>query len=87
MKFSSDNKLEGAIHKPTSDVYELMDEDEKNFIDDMVSMVNEYMSHDPKLAVEFIEKSMLDIDETIALWSRLDSTTRSTFKKVQRGMI
>ena len=85
MIIKNDNKIEGAIHTPTMGVWDSLDEQEQDFIKSLTHQVVSFLKDDPNKAVTFVNSQMLDVDETIALWTRLDSSWRSLYKKAQRG--
>ena len=68
--------------KPTDGAWEAMDEDEQAFLQNVADEVTSIISSgDPDAAHDRIASEHLGAEEKIALWTRLDSKTRSALKK------
>lgn len=68
--------------KPTAGAFESMDEQEQNFLRELaVEIVDAVQKRDFAHAVKQIDERHLEQDEKVALWSLLDSKTRSAIKK------
>jgi hypothetical protein len=61
--------------------------DQQEYIRDLAIEVLGLIKEDPQAAVRKVEGEKLDDSQKMGLWSLLDSTTRSTFKKTQRAML
>lgn len=67
--------------KPTDGAWEAMNEEEQAFLLNIAREVSERVAHDPADAHDYLTAQNLDSDEKAALWTRLDSKTRSALKK------
>jgi hypothetical protein len=76
-------------HQPvTKDVWDQMTEEQRNHLTDIAMVViDHFKSGSDQKAFEHYEeaKSNLDAEEQIALWSRFNSTERSTLKKLKKA--
>lgn len=71
---------------PTDGAWESMSESQQARLLDIAAVIAEYMQDgDSSGAVEYIAREVLSSEEKIALWTRLDSKTRSALKKAQEG--
>lgn len=69
---------------PLDGVWEAQSEESQAFLLKIAAEVVQRVANDPKDAVEYIELQRLEADEKAALWSRLDSKTRTALKKAQQ---
>ncbi len=74
------NAAAGKGVTPTAGVYESMSEEEQTFLKELAYQVE---TSTPKDAVKLLEESNLHTEEKVAIWSLLDSKTRSAIKKCQ----
>lgn len=69
---------------PTKGAWEAMGADEQAFLMDVASQASELLaSGDAEAALDHIQSQNLDSEETIALWTRLDSKQRSALKRAK----
>jgi hypothetical protein len=70
---------------PTGGVWDELDADTQARLETVVITVNEYMeAGDPSGANDYLHRTGLTADEKVAVWSRLDSKTRTALKKAQK---
>lgn len=84
--YQDDDDGQGAIKvktiTPTTGVWESMSVDEQTFLNDLATEVRAFLlSKDVAGAVKHLEGANLEVEEKIAIWTRFDSTERSTMKK------
>ena len=70
------------IGRPTDGAWEAMNEEEQAFLLNIAQGIAERIE-DPVDALDYVESQKLDSDETLALWTRLDSKTRAALKKAK----
>lgn len=68
---------------PLDGVWEAQSEESQAFLLKLAAEVVARVKSDPRDAVEYLELQGLEADEKAALWSRLDSQTRTALKKAQ----
>lgn len=68
---------------PTAGVWDALDEEQRAFLQKIADSVLDLMP-DASAAMEYIESQHLETDEKVALWTRLDSKTRTALKKAQK---
>jgi len=68
---------------PTAGVWDALDEEQRAFLQKIADSVLDLMP-DASAAMEYIESQQLETDEKVALWTRLDSKTRTALKKAQK---
>jgi hypothetical protein len=81
-KPKSEPKLNG---RPTDGAWEAMSEEDQIFLLKIAGEVSTRSSNDATDAYDYIESQKLDSDEKAALWTRLDSKTRTALKKVHEA--
>lgn len=69
--------------KPLAGVWEQQSSESQMFLLKLADEIVKRIANDPADAVEYIEGQQLDTDEKAALWTRLDSATRTAIKKAQ----
>jgi len=69
--------------RPTDGAWESLDEESREYLEGVAVKVMDYMGSDEgaKGAHKYLEGIKLDSEEKIALWTRLDSKTRSALKR------
>lgn len=67
--------------KPTDGAWEAMNEEEQAFLLKVAAEVSTRVAHDPADAHDYLQSQQLTSDEKAALWTRLDSKTRTALKK------
>lgn len=67
--------------RPTSGAWEAMGEDEQAFLLKVAGEVVARVANDPDDAHDYLQTQQLGTDEKAALWTRLDSKTRTALKK------
>lgn len=70
------------IGRPTDGAWESMSEEEQTFLLGIAQGIADRIAT-PADALAYVEEQKLDSDETIALWTRLDSKTRTALKKAK----
>jgi hypothetical protein len=71
---------------PAGGVFDSLDASVKAQVMGYVSTVLEYIeTDDPKGAVDYIDRLGLDADTKVAMWSKLDSKTRTAIKKAKQA--
>lgn len=68
---------------PTAGVWDALEEEQRTFLQKIADSVLDMMP-DASAAMEYIESQQLETDEKVALWTRLDSKTRTALKKAQK---
>lgn len=68
---------------PTAGAMDSFNEDEQKFLRDLAQKVTEAAAFDISEAIAILDKSHLDTEEKVAVWSLLDSKTRSAIKKAK----
>ena len=68
---------------PTAGAMDNFSDEEQKFLADLAKQVAEAMEIDVRAAIHILDKSHLENDEKIAVWSLLDSKTRSAIKKAK----
>lgn len=71
-----------GVHKPSDGAMESLSAARQQVIADLAALVNDAMQISAEDAFIVIDEAELDHDEKVALWSLLDSKTRSAIKKV-----
>lgn len=71
-----------GVHKPSDGAMESLSAQRQREIADLAVLVNDAMQISAEDAFIVIDEADLDHDEKVALWSLLDSKTRSAIKKV-----
>lgn len=66
---------------PTDGVWEAQSEESRAFLLKVAAEVSTRVANDPADALDYLESQQLETDEKAALWTRLDSKTRSALKK------
>lgn len=70
---------------PAGGVWDALDAETQTKLEQVVITVNEYMeADDPTGANEYLHRTGLTADEKVAVWSRLDSKTRTALKKATK---
>lgn len=70
------------IGRPTDGAWEMQSDESKQFLQGVADKALETMAAlEPADALDYIKSQALDSDETIALWTRFDSKTRTALKK------
>ena len=70
---------------PTAGVWEALPEKRQAALLEMAGIVNEYIeTGDPAGAWSYLTRVTLSTDEKAALWTRLDSKTRSAIKRAEK---
>jgi hypothetical protein len=84
----SDNDADAHTHEPvqpitpTGGVWDSLDEETQKRLDSVLINLREYMEQgDAKGANEYLAHAGLGTEEKVAVWSKLDSKTRSALKK------
>jgi len=67
--------------RPTSGAWEAMNEESQAFLLKIAGEVSTRVASDPADAYDYLDRQNLDSDEKAALWTRLDSKTRTALKK------
>lgn len=67
--------------RPTDGAWEAMDEETQAWLLKVAAEVSTRTAHDPADAHDYLQSQGLGSDEKAALWTRLDSKTRSALKK------
>lgn len=67
--------------RPTSGAWEAMSEESQAFLLKIAAEVSTRVANDPDDALDYLDSQNLDSDEKTALWTRLDSKTRTALKK------
>lgn len=68
--------------KPTDGAWEAMDGESQAFLLGIAAKIGDYFeANDVAGALAYVQSQQLTSEETIALWTRLDSKTRSALKK------
>jgi len=70
----------------TMGAYDELPSLEKTYITELSSELTEIVKTDAGVAVKRIEQENLEVEQKMALWSILDSKTRSAIKKAQQTM-
>lgn len=78
----SGTKKGTGVHKPSDGAMESLSAQRQRVIADLAVLVNDAMQISAEDAFIVIDEAELDHDEKVALWSLLDSKTRSAIKKV-----
>ena len=68
---------------PTAGAMDNFSDEEQKFLADLAKQVAEAMEIDVRAAITILDKSHLENEEKIAVWSLLDSKTRSAIKKAK----
>ena len=68
---------------PTGGVWESLDDEQQAFLQKIADAVLDLMP-DAEAANAYIASQQLEADEKVALWSRLDSKTRTALKKAHK---
>lgn len=76
-------KPAAIVSRPTDGAWEAMSEESQAFLLKIAAEVVTRVKNDPADAYDYVKSQHLDTDETAALWTRLDSTTRTALKKAQ----
>ena len=71
--------------RPTDGVWEGQDEDSQAFLLKIAAEVVVRVANDPADAIDYLESQQLGTDEKAALWTRLDSKTRTALKKAHKA--
>lgn len=66
---------------PTDGVWEAQSEESRAFLLKVAAEVSTRVANDPADALDYLESQQLETDEKAALWTRLDSKTRTALKK------
>lgn len=74
-------KVTQLAGRPTDGAWEAMNEEEQAFLLKVAAEVSTRVAHDPADAHDYLQSQQLTSDEKSALWTRLDSKTRSALKK------
>jgi len=69
---------------PTAGAWEGQNEESQAFLLKIAQGVMERIENDPADALDYLESQGLDADEKTALWTRLDSKTRTALKKAHK---
>lgn len=69
---------------PTDGVWEAQTEESRAFLLKVAAEVSTRVVADPADALDYLESQQLDADEKTALWTRLDSKTRSALKRAAK---
>ena len=81
--------VQGAAKKPEgqpmSGVWEAQSEDAQAFLLKIAAEVVARVANDPADAMDYLETQQLDTDEKAALWTRLDSKTRTALTKAHNA--
>lgn len=67
--------------RPTDGAWEAQSEESQAFLLKIAEQVIERIGNDPTGALDYLESQQLDTDEKAAVWTRLDSKTRTALKK------
>lgn len=73
--------IKAPTGKPTDGAWEAMNEEEQAFLLKIAAEVSARVANDPADAHDYLASQQLGSDEKAALWTRLDSKTRSALKK------
>ena len=68
---------------PTAGIWEALDGEQQTFLQKIADGVNDLMP-DADAAHKYLQSQQLDTDEKAALWTRLDSKTRTALKKAHK---
>jgi len=71
--------------KPTSGAWEAQSEESQAFLLKIARTAMQTIEESPADTLDYIKSQQLDADETIALWTRFDSKTRSALKKADEA--
>lgn len=71
--------------RPTSGVWESMDEESQAFLLKIAAEVATRAAADPMDAHDYLQTQQLGTDEKAALWTRLESKTRTALKKAHKA--
>lgn len=69
---------------PTAGAWEGQNEESQAFLLKIAQGVMDRIENDPADALDYLESQGLDADEKTALWTRLDSKTRTALKKAHK---
>lgn len=79
-------KVQPAKILPTDGAWEAMSAEEKQFLTDVaLEVVRKMQTEGESAAHQYLESQKLDGDEKTALWTRLDSKTRSAIKRAHEA--
>lgn len=67
--------------RPTSGAWEAMNEEDQAYLLKIAAQVSTRVANDPADAHDYLTSQNLDTDAKAALWTRLDSKTRTALKK------
>jgi hypothetical protein len=67
--------------RPTAGAWEAQTEESQAFLLKIAGEVSTRIANDPADAYDYLDSQNLDSDEKTALWTRLDSKTRTALKK------
>lgn len=82
--FQASNDSPAPAGRPTDGAWESQSEESQEFLRGVAEQVAARIK-DPDDAFDYIEGQSLDSDEKAALWTRLDSKTRSALKRVHKA--
>jgi hypothetical protein len=71
--------------RPTDGVWEAQGEESQAFLLKLAAEVTTRVANDPADAMDYLESQQLATDEKAALWTRLDSKTRTALKKAHKA--
>ena len=83
MDAEASNEERKPTGKPTDGAWEAMNEEEQAFLLKIAAEVSTRVANDPADALDYVDSQKLDQQETLALWTRLDSKTRTALKKAK----
>jgi hypothetical protein len=78
---ANESKPAQITGKPTDGAWEAMNEEEQAFLLRIAAEVSSRVANDPADAHDYLSSQQLGSDEKAALWTRLDSKTRTALKK------
>jgi phage recombination protein Bet len=78
----NDSRFSG---RPTSGAWEAMSEESQAYLLKIAAEVSTRVANDPADAYDYLDTQKLDSDEKTALWTRLDSKTRTALKKAHNS--
>lgn len=78
---SGDDSPVPRTTRPTGDAWEAQNEESQAFLMKIAAEVSKRVANDPADAHDYLQAQQLDTDEKAALWTRLDSKTRTALKK------
>lgn len=85
-KTQQQQKVQPAKILPTDGAWEAMSADEQSFLTDIsMEVVRLVTTFSADEAHKYLESQKLDGDEKVALWTRLDSKTRSALKRAHEA--